>query len=199
MRAIGMILASGLVGSFVGVFTAVFFSGLLPGQVGLGDRIDVDGWKSNWSIGTEALDPYTKVWVSRYGLLALRRTEAVYFTKTKDSEGRSLTEGCAYQLHGGELPGSWWSITVYDSEGYLPDNEDGHLSVDAKLIGDQASWQVALAGKEPEDSEYWISTKGAGRFDVTLRIYLPKNSLLADPEATLTPPEVKRISCEIGS
>ena len=64
----------GLIG---GLGSALTLSGLVSDRIRLGEVVEIDGWRSNWSIGTEAVDPYMKAWIARFGLFALRREEAV--------------------------------------------------------------------------------------------------------------------------
>ena len=94
------------------------------------------------------------------------------------------------------MPAQWWSLTVYANDSYLPINEDNALSFDASRAGDGA-WQVTIAPEPPHpDAETnWISNREAGQFDVTLRLYVPDQALLDDPEGTLTPPALYRGVC----
>ncbi|MEM6586371.1 MAG: DUF1214 domain-containing protein, partial [Pseudomonadota bacterium] len=160
--------------------------------------VELTGWRSEFASGSEAADPYTRARVARHGLLALAKSEAVYFTRTTDDEGRSLTEECAYRLTVGELPAGWWSVTLYNGESYLPDNTDEALSVNAtQARGDGASngdFTATIAPQRPEQGA-WISSRNAGGFDLTLRLYMPDQALLDNPQGTLKTPSVERVAC----
>ncbi|WP_379923599.1 DUF1214 domain-containing protein [Erythrobacter sp. R86502] len=158
-------------------------------------NIDVGGWHSDFAIGSRAADPYTRARVARHGLLALAKTEAVYFTRSTDQSGAPLREGCSYRLSGGPMPGGWWSVTLYDHSSMLPDNTDGALSIDAERAGD-GRWESVIAPQQPEGAAHWISSRAAGNFDLTLRIYMPHAALLNDPSETLDPPQIVRIACQ---
>ncbi|MCO6186007.1 DUF1214 domain-containing protein [Rhizobium sp. L1K21] len=193
--------ACAIVGALGGGVAAVFYLTLQTGVSGWGHQVNVNGWRSDWLIGTEAADPYTRAWVALYGLFALRRTEAVYFIKAKDEKGERLTEKCDYRLETGPLPGKWWSFTVYDRTGYLPKNDDGHLTFDATNAaasgGSEGPWSTILSSRQPEkDGESWISTRNAGSFDVTMRIYQPDPQFLAEPEQHLIGPKISKLSCQ---
>lgn len=194
--AIAAALLLGLVG---GLLSALAFSGILSDRIRLGDAVSIDDWHSNWSIGTDVLDPYTKAWVSRYGLFALRRDEAVYFNTKHDSSGQPLKEGCTYTTTIPEQPGEWWSLTAYNSAGFLPKNADASLSFDALKAADLQTRQVILTSTSPagEDAA-WVSTRGAGTFDLTLRVYLPTSEAIANPEAHFQMPAIDRVSCAAG-
>jgi hypothetical protein len=186
-----------VVGLVAGAISAIYLSGLGTLKNPLGEQIFLNNWVSNWTIGTKASDPYTTAWVARYGLLALRRSEAVYFIKNRDDDGDRLTEECEYRLSGGALPAQWWSFTVYDPEGFLPLNDDGHLSFDATEVRAGQSWSVVLSSDPPADSsENWVSTKAGGRFDVTMRLYLPDTAFIETPMDHMVPPTITKIGCK---
>ena len=202
MRLAVLILAAAVLGLVGGLGSALTLSGLVSDRIRLGEIVEIDGWRSNWSIGTEAVDPYTKAWIARFGLFALRREEAVYFYTTVDAAGQPLDEECVYALDVDEQPGSWWSVTVYDGEGYLPKNADGRLSFDATKAEELQSRRVVLSAEMPEagaetgeDNGYWISTRNAGAFDVTLRVYQPTPVAIENPVQAFVLPSIERLSC----
>jgi hypothetical protein len=192
-----LIVVAGLcVGVLVGGVSALMGAGLLPGPISRAKPVQIDGWESDWTIGSEASGPYLRAWVARFGLLALRKSEAVYFIADTDSDGKPLSDGCTYRVSGGELPGFWWSVTLYDADGYLPSNQGGHLSFDSTDVTDGKSWSFDVATTKPSDPEQsWISNENAGTFDLTLRIYEPHDDFLGAPTERLTPPMVQRLTC----
>lgn len=195
LRYLGGVVA----GSLLGFGSALWMSGLWPGAGGgiaVGD-VDVSGWRTDFAIGSKAADPYTRARVARHGLLALAKTEAVYFTRTVDDAGEPLREGCTYRLSGGTMPAAWWSVTLYDAASMLPANTDNALSIDATRAG-AGAWSAVIAPTRPAGDGPWISSRGAGTFNLTLRLYMPDVALLTDPGAALTPPGIERLACENG-
>ena len=188
-----------LAGSALGLGSALWLAGLWPEGRSLAfGNVDVGGWRSDFAIGSKAADPYTRARVARHGLLALAKTEAVYLTRTTDDAGAPLREACTYRLSGGAMPAGWWSVTLYGAGSMLPANTDEALSLDAEQAGTGA-WSAVIAPARPADATAWISSRAAGNFDLTLRLYLPTPGLLADPNAALTPPRIARMSCEGGA
>ena len=193
-RGLAYLLAC-LAGIIGGGASALAMAGLLPGTDTLAfGKVDVGGWRSDFAIGSEAADPYTRARVARHGLLALARTEAVYFTHTTDDDGAPLSEDCRYRLSGGAMPAGWWSVTLYDARSMLPANTDGALSIHAEQAGTGA-WEAIIAPLRPKGAGHWISSRGAGRFDLTLRLYMPDPALISAPGETLEPPRVTRLEC----
>ncbi|MEM6474621.1 MAG: DUF1214 domain-containing protein [Pseudomonadota bacterium] len=189
-----------ILGIALGIASALYMAGLWPGMKPLdfGD-VEINGWRSDFALGSEAADPYTRARVARHGLLALAKSEAVYFTRTTDDEGKPLSEDCTYRLTVGKLPAGWWSVTLYNGESHLPDNTDEALSVNAtQAEGDSASgggFVATVSAQRPEQGA-WISSRKAGNFDLTLRLYMPDQALLDNPQGTLKTPSVKRVACK---
>lgn len=205
MQVVIRLIVAIIFGLNLGALTALWFGGMIDGGPKIGNAIDADGWRSDWSIGSENANPYVRARVARNGLMGLRKEEAVYFIKAEDDGGDRLTEDCTYRVSGGTYPAGWWSITLYDGANYLPMNEDGALSFDQTQAesldaanGQDWSFQVSATAPAGADTA-WVSSKAGGEFDLMLRLYQPSAGLLDDPVATLTPPSVERISCGEGA
>lgn len=192
-------LAALVAGGALGLGSALFMAGLWPDANKLTfGNVDIDGWRGDFAVGSEAADPYTRARVARHGLLALAKTEAVYLTRNTDSAGQRLNEDCTYRLTGGAMPAGWWSVTLYDAQSMFPPNTDGALSIDASRAG-AGAWEAMIAPERPADAVHWISSRKAGSFDLTLRLYMPEPVLLEEPARTLAAPQIERISCEGGA
>ena len=199
MRRAALYLAAVVAGIALGLGSALWMAGLWPPgrNMAFGD-VDVGGWRSDFAIGSKAADPYTRARVARHGLLALAKSEAVYLTRAVDDTGQPLREACTYRLSGAAMPAGWWSMTLYDAASMLPANTDDALSLDAERAG-KGAWSAVIAPQRPAGDEAWISSRGAGRFDLTLRLHLPEARLLADPNAALAPPRIARLACGDGA
>ena len=192
------ILLSFFIGSALGLFSVLWLSGFGPGPQRWLKGVDVAGWKTDLAIGSASANPYVRAGVARRGLLALSKSEAIYFTRNVDDSGERLRESCKYQLSGSAFPGQWWSITLYDADSRLPDNTDNALSIDATKAGETQQWTAIIAPVKPEGEERWVSSRNAGRFDLTLRIYRPASDLQSSPESAFDPPSVKKLTCAKG-
>lgn len=180
------------VGAILGVVSAlaVLGNGEMTGQ------FEHDRWIGNTMIGSGAADAYTRGIVARTGLLALERSEAIYFHRYVDDQGERLREGCSYELSGGALPARWWSITIYAADDFLPVNGDAALSIDASQIGATDAWTASVSA-ERAGANHWISTRSAGEFSLTLRLYNPHESASDDP-GRITYPAIVRTHCNGG-
>lgn len=154
----------------------------------------VGAWSIDLGGGGDDAGPYQRAVTAVQGLLALAEEEAVYFVATDDDAGEGLRDDCVYRVTGGDLPATWWSVTLYDGL-YLPENGDEHLSVDATSVEVAAdgAWSAYL-GPSPDVRGDWISTRGADRPNLVLRLYVPDGSVLADP-TTVPVPRITRLAC----
>ena len=183
-------------GALLGLCSALASAGIIGPGASLRGNVDVKDWVSDWTIGSSAANPWTRARIARHGLLALTRAEAVYFTRATDDDGDRLTEACTYKVVGGALPAQWWSVTLYNASSYLPDNTDNALSYDlteAVAAGDANAWSFTVSPSPAEGG--WVSSRSAGSFDLTMRLYKPSADLIANPENALIPPGIEKISC----
>ena len=197
-----LFLTMAIIGVALGVASALLMSGLWstkkPMEFG---NIRIEGWVSDFAVGSDEASPYVRARVARHGLLALAKSEAVYFVRGADDEGRRLSADCDYRISGEDMPAQWWSITLYNTaDSMLPINEDEALSVDATSIvregeSESGPWEARIAAERPGDTLNWISSRNSQGFDVLLRLYVPDDALLSDPETTLPPPSITRLSC----
>mgnify|MGYP000039876630 FL=1 len=161
--------------------------------------VEVKGWTGSSVAGAVDADAWTRAQVAVRGLLALNKSQAIYLTTRRDDQGQPLREGCRYRVSGGAMPARWWSVTVYAADNFLPINDDDALSFDATEVRPDAAgnWTALLASKREGDGA-WASTRNAGAFDITLRLYNPAPAVQADLHA-IPVPRVTRIDCAGGA
>lgn len=160
---------------------------------GLGDGGIRNGpWTTSLGYGTKATDPVTRALVARGGLLALPAKETVYWLATTDAAGAPLDGNCRYSLSGAPLDARWWSVTVYDSKGYLVDNPARVWSVNGAnvTLDAKGEWRVTISPDQPKDAAWLPGIKGQ-RFQLTLRMYNPGKFFRADPAKVALPRLVK--------
>ncbi|MBL4870148.1 MAG: DUF1214 domain-containing protein [Robiginitomaculum sp.] len=191
ITSIGLLITAILTGAL----SALLMSGVIgKHRPKLATSIDVQNWQSNWAIGTQATTPYMRAYIARRGLLALPKSEAVYFIRAADDEGRALNEACTYMISGDPQMAKWWSITLYDAQDFLPLNQDNAYSIDQTSVGN-GNWEIAVQATHPENHPHWLSSRAAGEFDLMMRLYKPKPALLVDPHKKFKPPSVQRLHC----
>lgn len=182
-----------------GIIVLGLFAGLGSGWFAISQRSSgqtYSGWSGSSVTGSVDADPWTRARVAVTGLLALNKSQAIYFGRKSDDGGKPFRADCRYRVSGGQLPGSWWSVTVYAADNFLPLNDDDALSFDATEVktDEQGHWSATLAPMRPSDGSAWASTRNGGNFDITLRIYQPSVQAQAD-FSSIPMPKVSLIDC----
>lgn len=149
-------------------------------------------WSTSMGYGTKATDAITRAAVARAGLLALPATETVYWSAKTDAAGAPLDGNCTYSLSGKPLDARWWSVTIYDTAGYLVANPANIWSVNGANVAldAQGAWRVTIAPDKPAEGAWLPGTKGQP-FHLTLRMYNPGPAFRAHPEKAALPRLVK--------
>lgn len=184
-------LAAAAVGLAIGVGSAWLATG---GLIGAG-ALRNGGWSTDLTVGSPAANPWVRAQIARVGLLALPKSQTVYFDRNTDDAGAPLDPRCRYEIAGGAIPARWWSITAYGSDQMLARAPDGPVSVDKTRLGTAAegSWTV-LAGSADGSERPRLSLAGLDRPILMLRLYNPD---AADPIAlkVMGLPTVTRRDC----
>lgn len=163
---------------------------------GISDGMISNGsWTTGKSFGTTDATALTRAKVSLSGLLALPAKEAMYFTAKIDSDGKSLDGGCTYLVSGGKLEGRWWSVTLYEGEGWLVKNAANRWSIPAHAAVQSESGQWSFIVSPTEQPVAWLPTGGVKAFDLTLRLYHPSATTIAE-SAKAPLPIIKRQGCK---
>lgn len=153
-------------------------------------------WYTSTVIGSTASEPYSRAQIALTGLLALNKSEAVYFTATQDDEGNPLRGACSYEVTGRNLAARWWSITAYASDHFLIPNEAERFSYNVASLGLRfapiAKWRINVSAQEQQSN--WLPVKADDFFSLTLRLYNPSQQILGNLEGVGLP-QIKRISC----
>lgn len=164
-------------------------------RTAFGGGIANGAWRTNAHIGAAAADPYLRASVAVGGLLALNRSETVYYTATTDDDGQPLRSECRYRVEGNDPPARWWSVTAYGADHFLVPHPRRAYSVDRTRVrrGDDGTFRIGVGGA-PQDAN-WIATAPPGAsFSLTLRLYQPDPGV-ADDLAGTPLPRIVREAC----
>ena len=154
----------------------------------------IGAWTTGKDFGTADASGRTRAIVALRGLLALPASEARYYNAAVDDSGQPLNGHCRYRVSGGPLPGHWWSLTLYDPQGYLVKNDPGLYAIGSAALrpDEQVRWNVAVAPTQQPGN--WLPTGNADRFQLTLRVYLPADGGTGNLERTQLP-AITREAC----
>ncbi len=145
------------------------------------------GWAIPHSdIGDYGTDYTYRAGVAELGLGANTPAEAIYPTGLTDVSGAELTGSRKYEMvfPAGQMPPvrAFWSLTLYDSAGYLVSNKIHRYAVGSShpplVRAGNGSIVVVISHTRPSGSGInWLPAP-SGAFRLNLRLYWPKASAL---------------------
>lgn len=155
----------------------------------LGASSAIGPWTTGKDYGTASAGAYTRAVVALRGILALPAHEARYYNAAVDSAGEPLDGKCRYRLSGRAIPAKWWSVTLYDHQGYLVPNQAKTFSVESARVPNPGGWTIEVA--PAQQAGLWLPTGRIDRFELTLRTYLPDDGGIGNLSREQLPSIVK--------
>jgi hypothetical protein len=135
--------------------------------------------------------------MSLFWSLAVVPEGAAYYLGYTDSAGAPLSARCSYAVSGRDLDAGWWSITVYDANGFLLPDAGGVYSMTRDNVPrlPDGSFRFVLAGTgSAAAAQPDAIPTGSGPFNLELRVYAPSAAVLADLAGTPLP-AIERGDC----
>ena len=177
---------SGVVqGVIIGATLAFLTTILVLDAVAKAETTTVNGWSSIRRAGQPGNGLLVRAALQKALPVVNSIEEAAYWTSSVDSTGRRLSGKHAYRLlfPPGQLPpnDAFWSLTATDTVGYMVSSPTGRSSVDdhsGLAMRPDGSVEIVLQAKAPSvPAQNWLPTP-SGRFKLTLRAYLPGDSIV---------------------
>ncbi|WP_083786708.1 DUF1254 domain-containing protein [Methylobacterium nodulans] len=146
---------------------------------------------NGWSMNTDTMGVYGNYYLKRaivaqLGLGANLPEDAIYPLNLADDTGRPLDGGNKYVIHfeKDETPpvAAFWSITLYNSEGYQVANSLNRFAVSSWMpfkYNADGSLDLFFQSDSPGDDKEsnWLPAPN-GPFNLTMRLYAPKAEVL---------------------
>ncbi len=157
---------------------------------------------NGWSMNTDTMGVYGNYYLKRAivaqaALGANLPEDAIYPLNLGDQEGKPLDGANKYTLHfnKGDMPpaGAFWSVTLYDSEGFQVGNPLNRFAVSSWMpfnYNADGSLDLYFQNESPggDKEANWLPAPKAP-FNLTMRIYAPKSDVLT---GKWNPPPVVR-------
>ena len=148
-------------------------------------------WQTNLAIGSEEAGIYTRAAIAKHGLLALTKTETLYYGAAIDDDGEPLLTACDYRIEGKDLDARWWSITAYGKDDFLIPNDQNRYAYGGNEVTYDADgcYRIYLSATPKEGC--WLPTGKQDKFDLTLRVYNPGPDFYNNPGTVELPRIIK--------
>jgi hypothetical protein len=159
------------------------------------------GWTSFQGVlGRYGINYLARAATARIAIGANPPEDAVYMSCEADSSGERLRGSIAYKMHfdASQLPPvrAFWSVTAYDESGYFIPNRINRYAIgdrDKLRFNPDGSLDLDIQGEGPgpDRESNWLPS-GAGAFNLTIRLYWPKDAIL---NGTWHPPALVPVPC----
>jgi hypothetical protein len=160
-----------------------------------------NGWATMAaSLGNYGTDYRARAVIALIAFGANLPADAIYPTAFVDADGQPLSGANRYVLHfdKGLTPpvNAFWSLTLYDTESFFAENPIHRYAISSWMplkTGSDGSVDLYVQHDSPgKDSEAnWLPAPEGG-FNLTLRMYWPKDAPPSILDGSWTPPAVKR-------
>ena len=156
---------------------------------------------NGWLIARELMGNYgtsylQRAYIARVGLGANVPEDAVYPMSVVDGNGETYNGRHRYVLHFDDAPpvNGFWSLAMYDSEGYFVDNPIARYSIgdrDELKFDSDGSVEICIQHDSPgpDKESNWLPAP-KGEFNLVLRLYRPGTGILT---GAWNPPTVRRV------
>lgn len=150
-------------------------------------------WYTDKGFGNVDATPVTRAYVAIVGLMALARSETVYYMAHTDEDGDPISSENKYEITGVNLPSRWFSITLYDSDHFLTPNSAGKYSVKGTDVEyeDSGMFRVILSRDQVEGN--WIPMGQGENMSLLLRLYNPDPNVLTSLDK-IELPKIRKVA-----
>ncbi|RLD82506.1 MAG: hypothetical protein DRJ10_04975 [Bacteroidetes bacterium] len=176
-----------ILGIVLGFFIAVPISLRIIKWKSENRGVVVNHWRVSFRTGNFGNNYLLRSAIAVHSLGNAIPEEAMFFHGFFDHEGKKLNGNNQYIIHfePNELPpvDAFWSVTLYNEDGYLVDNSINRYSLsdrsDGLQFNEDNSLDLYVQHKAPnEDNQSnWLPSPKT-EFTLTLRAYMPKTELL---------------------
>jgi hypothetical protein len=159
---------------------------------------NVNGWSFNLRGPVFGHDWLLRAAVARDLIFVVPAKEALYPSARVDGNNDTLNGANTYRLHfgAGQLPpvGAFWSITMYDNQGFLTVNPINRYSIGDRtpglLYNPDGSLDITISNTQPATgAANWLPSP-AGQFYLVMRLYIPGQEIF---NGSWSPPPVAKI------
>lgn len=151
-------------------------------------------WQTSRETGSPDAGMYIRAQVAVAGLLALSQQEAMYYRAASDDAGNPLVGDCDFLVEGSDPATRWWSLTAYAADHFLIPNPVERYSFSRTTVGRESDGRYRIVVSARPHEGNWLPVAPGAPFDLTLRLYNPEPSLLADLSGAPLP-RITRIGC----
>lgn len=150
-------------------------------------------WHTSLAVGSQQADPYVRAWVAVHCLLGLPKEETLYYKAYTDDSGQLFSGDNVYRIEGRAPDARWWSITVYGDDDFLIPNELNRYSFSNSTVTLDRDGKFTIYLAREKKAGNWLPLGDQKRFNLTLRLYNPGDTLSRNPATAKLPSIVREV------
>lgn len=155
-------------GAALGLYSAYR---LVEGEFAFGIQ-QAGPWQVHPQIGTREIDPYARATLARSADIPLAAGEGLTFRANTDSLSRPLRSDCTYTITGTTPSARFWSLTLQDENGLLPDGwQSERFTTTSVRITRPEDGALHIAISPQPQAGNWLRAPDDGGFSIALRLY----------------------------
>lgn len=180
-----------IVGGAIGYSSALLSDELIVRQ----GAVKNGPWLTDLTIGSREAGMHLRFFIAKHTLLALAKSETIYYTASTDDAGEPLRSDCDYRIEGRPLDARWWSITVYGEDDFLIPNSRNRYSYTMNNLayGADGSYRICLS-RTPKEGNWLLTGDKLQNLSITLRLYNPGQAFYQNP-GTVELPHIIKEKC----
>ncbi|HXX02815.1 MAG TPA: DUF1214 domain-containing protein [Xanthobacteraceae bacterium] len=133
--------------------------------------LSIGAWTAWPKSGSPDIDPYARAAIARNGELPVGAGDGVAFYAHTDDAGNAFDGRCTFVVSGMTPAARYWTLTLYDAQGWLVANSlDRHGFTSAEILR-QPDGRFAISVGPRARSGNWLPTGGIEQFVLVWRLY----------------------------
>jgi hypothetical protein len=159
------------------------------------NTLTIGAWTARPRTGTAEIDPYARAAIARSGELPVGTGDGVAFSASADDRKQPLDGRCDVVVSGVTPAARFWTLTLYDSKGYLVANSLQRYGFTSQEIvrGADGAFEVRIAARSRSGN--WLPTGGLDRYALMLRLYDTPVGVATRTQRDAPMPAITTMSC----
>jgi hypothetical protein len=133
--------------------------------------LQLGAWVAAPKNGSREIDPYARASIARSGELPVGSGDGVAFLASADDTNRPLDGRCDVVLSGSTPQARFWTLTLYDPQGYLVANSIDRQGFTSQEIVRRADGTFEIVVAPRARAGNWLPSGGVEHYVLVLRFY----------------------------
>src|ERR1043165_3531579 len=157
--------------------------------------LTIGAWTARPRTGTAEVDPYSRASIARSGELPVGTGDGVAFTATTDDRKKPLDGRCDVVVSGVTPAARFWTLTLYDTKGYLVANTLQRYGFTSQEVIRGAAGTSEIRAPSRVRAGNWLPSGGIERCGLMLRLYDTPVGVATRTQRDAPMPSIATVGC----